>query len=116
MATHLAAIVPEIRTILGFAPLTGFSEFPQHDLTHLIPKLSDRTLRFYIGNRDQRVSTSRCFHFIEQLAEASFQSNVRSPPIELFVTPSIGYQGHGTSKSIFEEGARFLAGQLGVAS
>ena len=37
MATHLAAVVPEIRTILGFAPLTGFPEFPQHDLTASSP-------------------------------------------------------------------------------
>ncbi len=115
MAAHLAAVIPEVRTILGFAPLTGFPEFPQYDLTRLIPQLADRTLRFYIGNRDQRVGTARCFQFIEQLAEAAFQRNVRSPPIELIITPSIGYQGHGTSKAIFEGGARYLAEQLGIS-
>ncbi len=116
MATHLAALVPDIRTILGFAPLTGFPDLPQHDLIHLIPQLTDRTLRFYIGNCDHRVGTSRCFNFVQQLAEAALHRNIRSPSVELIITPSIGHQGHGTSKKIFEAGARFLADQLGVSN
>ncbi len=125
IAAHVAARHPFIRSLLGFAPLTQLSkarEFQPHnhplaealDLTHLIDLLSDRTIRFYIGNRDVRVSTSACFHFVEALADAAFHQRIRSSAIELLIGPSIGHQGHGTSKETFQDGARWIAKQLGI--
>lgn len=124
IACHLASKLPFIRLILGFAPLTSLSyarEF--HDmqenplvmklnLEHLIPSLFNRTIRFYIGNRDIRVGTTHCFHFVSSLVEAAFQNKIRSPQIELIINPSIGHQGHGTSKEIFEAGALWMAQEL----
>ncbi len=126
IAAHAAALIPEFRSILGFAPLIqlrSIKEF-QHLLDHplvaslslenLKPKLADRSVRFYIGNLDTRVGTSHCFHFIENLAQTAFENKVRSPPIELIIAPSIGRDGHGTSKATFHAGAKWAAEQLKV--
>jgi len=77
LACHVAAKTPLISTILGFAPLTRLDyakEFKGMDvstfnLSHLVEPLSDRTIRFYIGNRDMRVGTAHCFHFISELTQ-----------------------------------------------
>lgn len=126
IACHVAARLSEIRTILGFAPLTQltfakeFKEIKEHpkaealNASHLVDALADKTIRFYIGNLDKRVSTHRCFYFIETLCEAAYHRKVRSPPIELILKPSIGYQGHGTSKEVFQEGACWIAEKLGL--
>lgn len=126
IACHVAAKIPEMKTILGFAPLTELSyakEFHNVQdlpivknlgLHTLIQALVGRTLRFYIGNLDTRVSTPLCFQFIESLCKASHKQGVRSPQVELLIGPSIGHQGHGTSKEIFENGATWMAGKLGV--
>lgn len=37
-----------------------------------------------------------------------------SPKVELFIHPSIGFEGHGTAKDIFHHGAQWIAEQLGV--
>lgn len=125
-ATHIAAKVPQVKTVLGFAPLIHLSytkEFlhlQQDPLVHslnlnlLIDKLIGKTFRFYIGNRDTRVGTELCFRFIEALAEANFQSKFRSPPVEMIITPSIGFQGHGTSQDSFVNGAAWVGKELGV--
>lgn len=123
IACHLAAKTRLISTILGFAPLTQLDfakEFEGMDvssfnLSHLTTKLSDRTLRFYIGNRDIRVGTANCFHFISDLTEAAYHKKIRSSPIELIIGPSIGHQGHGTPPHVFKDGADWLAGKLGCA-
>jgi hypothetical protein len=122
ISAHVAARHPFIRSILGFAPLTKFSGEFEHAgplidalaLHHLTPSLADRALRFYIGNRDVRVGTAHCFHFITALAEAAFHQKISSSPIELLVGPSIGHRGHGTPKDVFESGALWMAKQLGV--
>lgn len=126
IATHVAAKISAVTTILGFAPLTQlpyvkeFKELPQNPLAeslslhHLIPSLIGKNLRFYIGNHDTRVGTHRCFHFIEELSKASFHHKIRSPQVELFIKPSIGQYGHGTSTETFQEGAIWIGKQLGV--
>ena len=123
-ALHIAAKIPSFRTILGFAPLLSLSlakEFlntplPQHlESPRLIPLLTNRSLRFYIGNLDTRVGTSHCFHFVEKLSQAAYLQGIRSPPIELIITPSIGRDGHGTSQQIFEQGGKWLLQQLGFS-
>lgn len=126
IACHVAADLPQVKTLLGFAPLTQltfareFEEMRENPIAeqlnayHLIPKLADRTVRFYIGNLDKRVGTHRCFQFIESLSEAALQKRIRSPQIELYIKPSIGHQGHGTPKETFIEGAAWIARQLGI--
>lgn len=126
MATHAAAEIAEMTTILGFAPLTQltfakeFQELSSHPLalslniSQLLPSLIGKTLRFYIGNRDIRVGTARCFQCIEALTELSFESKIRSPQVELLIKPSIGQYGHGTSKDVFQEGAAWVWNQVGA--
>ncbi len=126
IACHAAARIPLLKTIVGFAPLTqltAIKEFKEHaanpfiaslNLTNLIDSLADRTIRFSIGNLDTRVGTRNCFELIEEIAQAAQEKKIRTPQIELFITPSIGYQGHGTSKELFHQGAHFLAHTLGA--
>jgi esterase FrsA len=122
IATHAAAVTPQLRWILGFAPLTQLAfakEFHglQGDptaLMHLAPQLFDRQIRFYIGNLDTRVGTRKCFDFVEKVANAAFEANIRSPKVELIIGPSIGRDGHGTSKEVFHDGAQWIAEKLGA--
>ena len=78
-ACHIASRLPIIQTILGFAPLIDLSyskEFKNIDHLSLnphIPTLSDRIIRFYIGNRDMRTGTDICFNFVHRLADAAFE-------------------------------------------
>lgn len=126
VATDIAGRLPWIKNILGFAPLTKLSyakEFhsllPNEivsslDLSFQIPQLIHKTMRFYISNRDTRVSTKECFTFISTLANHAYEERVRVPHIELLIKPPLGHQGHGTSKEIFEEGAMWLLDKLKV--
>ncbi len=126
LATHVAARAPNVHWILGFAPLTKLSfakEFHEiknipsvsdANLENLTPLLLERSLRFYIGNCDQRVGTRNCFDFIEKLSQEMHAARIRSPTVELFINPSIGFQGHGTAKHIFHHGAQWLCSQLGI--
>jgi predicted esterase len=126
VATHAAARIPLFRKLLGFAPLTRLSfakEFQQmqnnalvHSLSliSLVDALTDRKVRFYIGNRDTRVGTAFCFQFIEALSEAAFQKNIRSPQAELIISPSIGQQGHGTGPDTFRDGVKWIAKGLEI--
>ncbi len=124
IACHTAAKNPSIRSLLGFAPLTDlrlakeFHDLKEHPLVlqynplSLAPSLSDRHIRFYIGNRDTRVGTKQTFHFVEKLVESAHEKKIRSAPIEMILTPSIGHQGHGTSLESFKAGALWIADQL----
>ena len=124
IAVHAAASIPQFRLILGFAPLTDLSlakEFHELrndalaqslNLEHLAPSLVHHPLRFYIGNHDTRVGTRRCFDFVEKLSQAAFHAHIRSPQVELIVGPSIGRDGHGTSKEVFHNGAQWIAEKL----
>ncbi|WP_059360224.1 alpha/beta hydrolase family protein [Parachlamydia acanthamoebae] len=123
IATQLAAQNTHVSSVLGFAPLTQLSclteyqehaviPFPQHHLDTLAHLLIDKNIRYYIGNRDLRVSTDACFQCIRTIADAAFEHGRRSPTAELVLFPSIGHKGHGTPPYIFEEGARWLAEKL----
>jgi hypothetical protein len=126
IAAHVAAQLPAIRYLLGFAPLTKITQIQEFaalkedpfiqslDMIHLSSLLKDRTIRFYIGNRDIRVGVRNCFDCIEKFAEDAYAAGVRSAPIELLIKPSIGFQGHGTAPRVFEEGADWIASQLGL--
>lgn len=120
IAVHIAAQDPRVKMIVGFAPLTKltfaneFSSLQDNPLAqslnlhNLVKRLVGRQLRFYIGNRDVRVGTENCFRFVSELAEASFALQVRSPPVELIITPSQGQHGHGTLPNIFQDGTSWL--------
>ncbi|KIC75296.1 Uncharacterized protein DB42_AK00960 [Neochlamydia sp. EPS4] len=119
IATHLAAREPRLKYVLGFAPMTKLSSLEktnhlekEWDLHGLIYQLVNKQFRFYIGNRDNRVGTYACFDFIHQLAEAAYQQGHRSPAIELIISASIGYKGHGTLPPIFKEGAEWVKHKL----
>ncbi|MCB1084817.1 MAG: hypothetical protein KDK60_01805 [Chlamydiia bacterium] len=114
IACHVAALCPEVTHILGYAPLTKLTHNPRFkndslNLIHLVPKLYDRTVRFYIGNHDTKVGTDNAFHFIDALSKEANSHRIRSAPIELIIGPSIGYQGHGTPPEIFRAGAEWIA-------
>ena len=126
IATHAAAKISHFRYLLGFAPLSSLAfakEFSQIkdqplttslDLRLLVDSLTDRQVRFYIGNVDTRVDTRLCFNFIEALAKRAADKQITSPQVELYITPSIGPLGHGTSKETFQLGAAWIAEKLGV--
>jgi len=120
IAVHVAAKIKEIKTILGFAPLTTFDFLPEFknidcknlNLNSLKNNLINKNIRFYIGNRDLRVGTKECFQFINDLTEIAYFEGVRSPQLELYISPSVGHLGHGTLPHIFEDGANWLRLQL----
>jgi esterase FrsA len=103
-ALHLAAADPRFKAVVGFAPLTSFSDEPNN----LIDSLIHTEIRFYIGNRDERVSTAKAFHFLQELTEAKYRNGERSPKTEMIMTPSIGHKGHGTTPGTFTDGAHWL--------
>lgn len=109
-ASLLALRDSRIQTIIAFAPITNISflipKAAKYDLTNY--NFTSKKLRFYIGNRDQRVSTDLCFQFIRQVADQAFEKGDRSPQAELIITPSIGHMGHGTAPSTFQDGANWL--------
>lgn len=128
IATHLAARDPRIKTLVGFAPLTTTKTIQEfRDLQNspivntlefdpLLDTLINKQIRFYIGNRDERVSTDACYHFIRQLTERAYEHKIRSPSIELIINPSIGHKGHGTSPSVFKQGSDWIKSALLVTN
>ncbi len=125
VATHIAARLPFLHTLLVFAPLTELSQLKEFanlplerraaelDLVHLVDHLTHvRNIRFYIGNLDTRVNTDACYRFIRSLAVKGHAKHARHQKIELMLTPSIGHQGHGTAPHIFEEGSLWAKNHL----
>ncbi len=126
IAAHVAARDPRFRFLLGFAPLTKLhqaKEFSQmqdnplarsYALDSLAEPLSDRHVRLYIGNSDARVGTRSCFDFAMALTEKAHEKRIRSPQIEMLISPSVGQMGHGTSPEIFQQGADWIANCLSL--
>lgn len=126
VATHLAAHDLRIQHVLGFAPLTQLSTLQEFgslntnplvnalNLETLIPKLMHCYTKFYIGNRDTRVGTANCYHFIQQLTEKHYQDGTHTPPVELMIYPSVGHRGHGTPPYIFRDGINWLKKKWGL--
>ncbi len=117
IATHLLSH-PQVKVALGLAPVTRLdflSEFKGNppllkelSLEHLLEKLIGKSLRYYIGNRDEKVGTANAFKFVEKLADLAYEKRIRSPTVELIISPSIGMLGHGTPPHIFEEAALWV--------
>ncbi|MCX6990207.1 MAG: hypothetical protein NTX49_03980 [Chlamydiae bacterium] len=127
VALKVAAKLSWLPMILGFAPLTQikyakeFSSITHNDIVtslnpnHQLLDLIHKKIRFYISNRDMRVSTKECFTFISSLANLAYEHGVKAPQIELLIKPPLGAQGHGTSKEIFEEGALWILKEWGLS-
>lgn len=121
LASHLAAREEKIRSLLLFAPMTKlekakeFSQLKEHplvksyDANRLADALSTKHVRMYIGNADTRVDTRSTFEFAMAITEKAIEKKIRSPQIELILTPSIGSRGHGTSLEVFRQGADWIA-------
>lgn len=112
IAAHVAARVSTIQPILAFAPLSQLGYMPEWDLHHLNDKLYSKTIRCYIGNRDVRVGTEKTFAWLSGVTNTAFDKGIRTAPIELIMTPSIGREGHGTAPEFFKAGALWLASQV----
>lgn len=125
IAGHIAGSF-NVRASVCFAPMTELTfakEFEeikdlplaqQYNLLNHGEALCKETLRFYIGNRDVRVGTGKCFALLEHLVDTAYYKGIRSAPIEMVIAPSIGHMGHGTSKETFEHGAHWLGKILGA--
>lgn len=119
-AAHLAAADQRIKLLLGYAPLTQLEKLEEFEplrndplvrslaVRELADRLADKQIRFYIGNLDHRVGTEECFQTVHQIAELAYKRGIRSPKIELIISPSIGQRGHGTSKTVFQDGISWL--------
>lgn len=128
IATQLAAKEKRFRILLAFAPLTRFQildeygispslllekQIEAYDLLRQVPSLLHlEHTRIYIGNRDTRVGTDACYQFVRAWVEQTHELRARNCRIELFITPSIGFKGHGTASSVFQEGAYWVQKQL----
>jgi esterase FrsA len=121
LAIHLAALDPRLKAIVLFAPLTNLAtskdlrpiaDHPlakKFNLEALTDTVTNKKIRFYMGNKDSRVDTKSCIDFAWSLME---KSTLRAPQIELIITPSIGQMGHGTSPEMFQQGAKWLAAAI----
>lgn len=105
IALHLAAQDPRFKAILAFAPLTAIHKL---SCLPLVDQLISPKVRFYIGNRDQRVSTDSTYNLVRAITEAKYAKGQRSPEVEMIISPSIGHKGHGTSPQVFKEGANWI--------
>lgn len=127
-AAHLMARIQEVKYLLGFAPLTSLKltkEFTKDarlenliaslDLIDLSEELFSKTVRFYIGNYDMRVSTKHCFLTLQAFTQKAKEKGISSPPMEMIIYPSIGKEGHGTPFPIFKQGALWMAEKMGIS-
>lgn len=125
IASHLAAIMPEISFLYLFAPLTALSRCEEaqkqqcnpdllrhFDLERLTPLLANRHIHISIGNQDLRVDTPTVVRWFLDLVKHSPHPSHAATPITLNVFSSIGWQGHGTPRDIFEACAPWAAKRL----
>lgn len=112
-----------VSSMIGFAPLTTLEyakEFSslqaepiinQYTLKRFTPQLSERKIRFYIGNHDTRVKTESAFELIKEIASYAHSHRIKGSH-EIFITNSIGYMGHGTSDETFKDGSLWVFEEL----
>lgn len=122
IATYLLSH-PQVQYALGYAPVTDLnylSEFQRVDrkqlealsLENLIDKIYNKSLRYYIGNRDMKVGTSQATDFVIKIADYAYSHKIRSPKVELIISPSAGFLGHGTLPPTFREGTEWIKKQI----
>ena len=81
VAMHVAARLPWIQTILGFAPMTKLESFHELDLENITSTIANRNIRLYIGNRDTRVGTDNCFNLMITLSNQAHSQKIRTSPL-----------------------------------
>lgn len=128
MAAMLSIMNDKIGWLVAYAPITDLAlihEFQtvnlapiaeKYALKHLADQFIGKKIRFYVGNRDERISTDACYHFIRAVVEANYANGKRSAPVELMISPSQGKHGHGTAAHIFKEGMEWLKMNWNIAS
>jgi esterase FrsA len=126
LAVHVANRCDAISAILGFAPLSRLDQLDElintpesvlakpFNLEYHSSNIIGRPFKFFIGNHDTLVGTDNAFGLVHSLVDESVKKGVKSPPVSLSIYPSIGHKGHGTPKEIFEEGAQWMAKQVGL--
>ena len=120
IASLLGAKESRVSFILGFAPVTDLTTLQRFDFMKNDPysivaikdQLVSKQIKYYIGNRDERVGTERCFESLLSVIDAAAKTGIRSPRIELVMYPSIGYKGHGTPDKAFIDGATWLSNKF----
>ena len=61
------------------------------------------------------MSSTLAAECILSLSTEAIKQGIRSPQMELLLTPPIGYKGHGTSPDIFYSGSLWIKEKLGLA-
>lgn len=131
MAAHLTAQHHAIKACLAFAPVTVLADLPEFSEAaipadrarqkvhrasllndHIVERLAEKPVRFYMGNFDRRVGTRNAFELTHLLAERAASRGVRSPPHEFVMYCSVGKQGHGTPSDVFKAGADYILSLL----
>lgn len=121
IAGKIAAQHSLISHMVLFAPLLSLQNLKEGfdlplskniSLESEVSALASKKTQIYIGNRDTRVSTDACYQWTRALIEEAYAKKIRSLQIELFLQPSIGYLGHGTSEKSFQNGANWLSHEL----
>eukprot|EP00183_Erythrolobus_madagascarensis_P006988 CAMPEP_0185846336 /NCGR_PEP_ID=MMETSP1354-20130828/2015_1 /TAXON_ID=708628 /ORGANISM="Erythrolobus madagascarensis, Strain CCMP3276" /LENGTH=301 /DNA_ID=CAMNT_0028546461 /DNA_START=77 /DNA_END=982 /DNA_ORIENTATION=- len=128
IASHIGIRNKYVKGVVGFASVTVPGDLRELktvssealDALSLkneehICALSKKQTRYYMGNRDELVSTRNCFDVVHALAETNAKG-FRSPPHEMIMYCSIGKAGHGTPEDIFSDGARWLRKQMRLPS
>lgn len=119
LAVHLASRMKHLQDIVTYAPLTQLDALqdlhtvPQEviqkwSLLSCIDKLVDKRMLCCIGSDDLRVSTDACYKFFRESVLKSKEQGVRSPQMEMRITPSAGFKGHGTLPPVFRGGIDWL--------
>jgi hypothetical protein len=109
IALHLTSILPEITSVVGFAPLLFLLDKERLSTFSLIPKLAEKNIHFFVGHNDTSIGTENVISLTTKIIE---ENESKNPNIFLKIYPSIGRNGHGTTNSIFTEGAKWMKSTL----
>lgn len=108
IALLMAAELKEITTITCFAPLLYLKGEKELSATEKTQALASKKIHFFVGDADTLIGTNNVVTFCQKLSAISLKEGA----IKIKISPSIGRHGHGTSDTIFTEGALWLASNL----
>ena len=120
LASHWAAQDSRVLAVVAYAPLINvhtrglFAELSNStlaqslDLLHLKEKLTHKHICYYTGNNDQMTGTLPVMELVKSISHCAHLQRIRSPDIQLIVTPSIGHKGHGTAPHVFYSGTEYI--------
>lgn len=111
VATHLAARIDLIDSVVGYAPLTRLENASHLDLIHLADQVKSKKIRYSIGHNDTRVSTQSAIETINTFIDKLSAKGLQQSTMQLIIAPSIGRDGHGTSEKIFSSGIEWVVNE-----